>query len=56
MGTADLPGMLIGFPTLDHEPFGFGYQRREYTHYFSKFGEVSNAYVIYDHKNQRSKG
>ena len=35
LGTADIPGVLIGYPTLDCPPFGLGWQRREYTHFFT---------------------
>ncbi len=38
MGTADVPGVLIGYPALDCSPFGWGWQQREYTHFFAAVG------------------
>ena len=38
MGTFDVPGVLVGFPTLHQEPYGLGYLRRKHTHHFSAVG------------------
>ena len=35
MGSSDVPGVLLGYPTLDDYPRGLGWYRREYTHYFA---------------------
>ena len=34
-GAADVPGILLGFPHLDHHEFGLGWKVCENTHYFS---------------------
>ena len=34
-GTADVPGILLGYPTLDAPPYGLGWHTCETTHFFS---------------------
>ena len=37
-GTADVPGVLLGYPTLDTAPHGLGWEPKEGTHFFRSLG------------------
>ena len=37
-GSANVPGILIGMPSLDCAPFGLGHQIKEQTHFFKALG------------------
>ena len=34
-GSSSIPGILLGHPLLDCEPYGFGWERKERPHYFT---------------------
>ena len=36
-GTADIPGILLGFPCLDSPPYGMGWSPTPTSHFFSKW-------------------
>ena len=35
-GSANIDGVLFGYPTLDSPPYGLGHERRDVTHYFTE--------------------
>ena len=57
-GKANVPGCLLGFPTLEVEPHGLGWRTCEKTHYFTELdvhllrGELQRRAELHDEMAQ----